>query len=175
MSRKTPLAGVRVATALVCLAALAACGARQPPPAPTTAPLDLQIEALEGGQIELRRYRGRPVVLHFFTTWSLGAQADVDQLTAAKERHGDEVVIVGVAMDQDGYRLVAPWRRASRVPYLVGLASPELVAGRTPLGRIAEVPTTVVLGPEGTIRRRIDRPLAAGELSALLRELVPAR
>lgn len=133
----------------------------------------LQVEALDGGVIDLGRYRGQPVVLHFFTTYSLAAQNDVPQLIAAHERHGDELTIIGVALDLDGYRLVSPWRTASGVTYLVALGSTDLMEGRSSLGRIVQVPTTVIVDRDSSLLERIDGALRPGQLAELLEPLVP--
>jgi hypothetical protein len=132
------------------------------------APLGLVLPAADGGEIELAAYRGQVVVLHVFTTWSLAATADVPQIAEADAQAG--VRAVGIALDPEGYAVVAPWRRALGVGYLVALADDELRAGRTALGRVAEVPVTIVLDRWGQLVRRIDRQLADGELAAVLAE-----
>ncbi|HTM21617.1 MAG TPA: TlpA disulfide reductase family protein [Kofleriaceae bacterium] len=158
--------GLRWATAaaLMVAAATAGCGggaaARRPAPA-------LVLPALDGGDIDLRRYRGRVVVLHFFATWAMDAETDIDQLTAARAGHGDELVVIGVAFDPDGHRVVAPWRSARKVSYLVALASDDLRGGHTGFGGIG-VPTTVVIDREGMVVARVDGPLPAGRLDRLL-------
>jgi len=134
-------------------------------------PVSIRIEALDGGIIDLARYRGTLVVLHLFTTWSLAAQQDVSQLIAAHEAYTRDVVVIGIALDPDGYPLVAPWRRASDVPYLVGIGSQELITGGSELGRITEVPTTVLLDRGGRIAERIGRALGDRELARLLARL----
>jgi peroxiredoxin len=161
-------------TRLVALLALGlACGGA--PRKPPVRALALQIEAVDGGSIDVRAYRGRPVVIHLFTTWSLAAQRDVLQLVEGARQYGDLVEIIGIALDPDGYRLVAPWRTANKIPYLVGLGSAELIAGRSALGKVTEVPATFILDPDGAIAHRIARPLAPGELARLLDSMLPQR
>lgn len=135
------------------------------------APVSIRIEAVDGGIIDIARYRGKLVVLHLFTTWSLAAQKDVSQLIAAHTAYPDDVVVVGIALDPDGYPLVVPWRRASNVSYLVGIGSADLVTGGSALGPITEVPTTVILDRRGHIAERIGRALGDGELARLLARL----
>lgn len=159
--------------ALAVVLGSAACGGA--PGRHPAGPIALAIEAVDGGVIDLGRYRGKPVVLHLFTTWSLTAQGDVQELLAANQQYGERVTIVGIAMDQDGYRLVAPWRDANRISYLVGLASPDLAQGRTTLGHITEVPTTIILGPDGRVAHWLPRPLGRGELARLLGSMLPGR
>jgi hypothetical protein len=148
--------------AVAALGLLAACGGAQRTAAVPRAPVALSVPALDGGVIELTRYRGKPVVLHFFTTWDTGSQSDVDQLRAVSS---PEVVVIGIALDQDGRRLVAPWRSATEVTYLIGLGGSEL---QTSLAPIRSVPTTVVLDARGVPRHRFDRPLRPGELTKVL-------
>jgi len=68
-----------------------------------------------------------------------------------------------------------PWRKALGVRYLVALADDAFRDGRTAVGKIAEVPATIVLDPSGVIARRIDRQLAQGELAAVIAEVISSR
>ncbi len=144
---------------------LASCGGSTPPPR-RVAPA-LVLPAVDGGEVSLTSYRGRVVVLHFFTTWAMAAEADIDQLIEARERNGQQLVVIGVALDPDGHRLVAPWRQARRVRYLVALGTDDLRGGKTSLGGIG-VPTTVVIDRAGRIAARVDGPLPPGKLAELL-------
>lgn len=153
-----------IRAAVRALVMLAACGGTPRAAAVPSAPITLSVPALDGGTIELARYRGKPVVLHFFTTWDSGSQRDLDELRAAPP----ETVVIGIALDKDGRRLVAPWRAATGITYLVGLGGVEL---ETNLAPIDSVPTTVVLDTRGVLRHRFDRPLRPGELTRALADL----
>jgi len=153
------------AWAAVLALVLAACGGAVV--RPSGPPISLTLTALDGGDIDVAAYRGKVVVLHLFTTWSFDAQADLLALGQVASR-GDAVVI-GIALDLDGRRLVAPWRTASEVRYLVGLADDDLRAGRSALGRVDVVPTTVVLDRAGRVAARVERSLSDGELPDLIR------
>jgi peroxiredoxin len=156
------------AAALAAIAVAAGCGGpRAPAPVPARA-VSLSLPALDGGTISLQSYRGRPVVLHFFTSWDGGAQHDVAQLIELYRSRGDEIEIIGIALDPAGRTMVAPWRDALGVPYLVGLVTDDLRAGRTALGRITAVPTTILLDERGAEVARVVRELAPGELAQLL-------
>jgi hypothetical protein len=159
-----------VRRALVALALVAACGgasARGPAPlAPIGAPMLLTLPALDGGAIDVARHRGQVVVIHVFTTASLAAAADVDQLEAAAK--AGRAIVIGVALDLDGRPLVAPWRAGSGVTYLVALADDAVRAGKSPLGTTTAVPITIVLDRRGRPVARIERQLAPGELDAII-------
>ncbi|HTJ45854.1 MAG TPA: TlpA disulfide reductase family protein [Kofleriaceae bacterium] len=150
-------------------AALAACGGAShgvAPLAPLGEPIALALPALDGGELEVARYRGQVVVLHVFTTGSLAAAADVDQLEAAAT--AKRAIVIGIALDLDGRALVAPWRTGSGVTYLVALADPRVRDGTSPLGAVTAVPMTIVLDRRGRPVARIERQLAAGELDTVI-------
>lgn len=150
--------------AALALLLLPACAAAAPAPRAPTQPVSLVLPALDGGTINVARYRGRVVVLHFFATWDTVSNMDVDQLRA----DAGDAEVIGVALDVDGRVLVAPWRDAMGVRYLIGLATPAVRAGQTVLGRIDKVPTTIVLDRRGVEIARVERGLAPGELSKLI-------
>jgi hypothetical protein len=153
------------AVGLALALALPGCGGAQRP-APRAPPLTLALPALDGGELQLADLRGQVVVLHAFTTWSVAAQLDVEQLAAADDLA--DVTVVGVALDPDGRVLVAPWRTAGDVRYLLVLADDRVRAGHSPLGKLPEVPTTLVLDREGRLVARVERQLAPGELPRLI-------
>lgn len=156
--------------ALVLAAAGCGGGTSRPPTetpvSPDAPPIELTLPALDGGELRTASYRGKVVVLHVFTTWSLAAQAEVEALSAADE--ADDVVVVGIALDAEGHMLVAPWRNGAGVRYLVALADEPTRAGQSPLGPVPAVPITIVLDRKGRIAARADRQLAAGELGAMI-------
>jgi hypothetical protein len=129
-------------------------------------PLELTLPAVDGGDLVLASYRGKIVVLHVFTTWSLAAQAEVEALSAADA--AEDVVVIGIALDAEGRMLVAPWRSGAGVRYLVALADDATRAGQGPLGALPAVPITIVIDRAGRLAGRADRQLAAGELDAMI-------
>jgi hypothetical protein len=160
----------RLLIAILAIAGVVACS-----PAPTRArrPLGLSLPALDGGVVDLGSYRGRVIVVHCFTTWSMAAQLDIEQLVSVHTAYDENVIVIGVALDPNGYQLVSPWRKATRAPYLIALAGDVVRAGDSSLGRIAEVPTTLVIARDGTVAKRIIGPLRAGQLDSLIARLLP--
>jgi hypothetical protein len=170
MTRRSPK---RLLVLVVALALAVACGGgggtgRPAAPGATSGgpAIALTLPALDGGEISVASYRGKVVVLHVFTTWSLAAQAEVEALSAADA--AEDVVVVGIALDAEGRMLVAPWRSGAGVRYLVALADPATVAGQGPLGALPAVPITIVLDRAGRVAARADRQLAGGELDAMI-------
>lgn len=168
---RRPRAALGIAALCAILAVVPGCAARGR--GGRGAPVQLAVPSLAGDLIDVAALRGRVVVLHAFTTWSLAAQADVPQLARASA--DGRAVVIGLALDPEGRDFAEPWRRINAVPYAVGLASPEVVAGRSGLGRIGTVPTTFILDADGRVAHRIERQLGPGELARLLSSTAPGR
>jgi hypothetical protein len=148
------------------------CGSSQHGPSEVVrggAPITLVLPAADGGEVDFIRFRGRLVVVHVFATWSLSAQADVEQLDAVYA--GNQVAVVGLAVDPMPATVVPPWQRGSGAHYPIALADEPTRTGASPFGPIDKVPTTFVLDRAGAIVRRHVGPLAQGTLTGWLREL----
>lgn len=126
----------------------------------------MALPAVDGGEIDLATLRGQVVVIHVFTTWSLAAQAEVEQIRAADQRN--DVAVVGLALDPEGRLMVAPWRNANRVEYLLALGDDRVRSGDSPLGQLSTVPATIILDRAGRIRERATRQLTPTELTTLI-------
>jgi hypothetical protein len=159
---------IRTATLAVTFAAIVsgACRAAPRPRAASGSPLSVHWPALDGGEFAIDSLRGQIVVIHVFTTWSLAAGLEVEALTAADAE--PDVTVIGLALDPEGYPLVAPWRRASDVHYLIALSDAATRSGAGPLGRISSVPTTIVLDRSGRVAVRVEQQLTPEQLHAAI-------
>jgi peroxiredoxin len=136
--------------------------------------LRMKLAAVDGGEIDLARYRGRVVVLHLFDTDTAAASLDAEQLSSLAAKRPEKTQVIGICLDREGYSMAAAWRRALGVRYLIALGDDEVRAGRSPLGRLRIVPSTIVLDRAGVVAHRIEHPLRPGELDAVVAELLDA-
>jgi peroxiredoxin len=125
----------------------------------------MRLPAMDGGEIDLSRYRGRVVVLHLFDTDSTAAPSDAEELSALWKRDRERVTVIGICLDPEGYPMAAAWRRALNVRYLIALGNDDMRNGRSPIGKLHVVPTTLILDRGGNVAARIERPLQPGELA----------
>jgi peroxiredoxin len=169
--------GVQARCLMVLLAALG-CGGGKGAAGPKLVDGDwvtLTLPLLDGGELELATWRGEPVVVHFFTTSSLAAQVDFEELRAAR-RALPSLRLLGVGLDPAGYKLVAPFRDAAGIDWAVALPTEGVVAGRSPFGDVmGAVPSTFLLDRQGRIRWEHRGQLPRGSLERALRELEKRR
>jgi hypothetical protein len=151
------------ASALALALALAlSCGGA----APAGRPITLRLAGADGAPVSSEAWRGAVTVVHLFTTWSLAAQQDVLQLTAAAAA-GTRVV--GVSLDVEPALVVPPWRRGADVRYPLLWADDAVRSGEA-LGSVDEIPVTLVLDRAGRVHRRHVGPLPAGALAGWVRD-----
>jgi hypothetical protein len=158
--------------AVACLlGVVAACGGGARKQTFPRDPVQLVLPSIDGGEVDFRSLRGKPVVVHFFTTWSVAALSDVEELRKARDRVGGRLTIVGVGMDPDGTKLLLPWRDGARADWWIASATPDVLA-TTIFGAVTVTPTTVVLDATGRMVWRNEGQLPPGKLASVVQSLV---
>jgi len=132
--------------------AIALCGCAADASEATGPRLRITLPALDGGSIDFAELRGRPLVVHLFTTWAMPAADDAERLREL----GSRVQIVGVALDEGRANVVAAWRRAMEVEYRIALADDAVRSGRSMFGPTRQIPITLLYGADGRLLRRWD-------------------
>lgn len=134
---------------------------------------DFTLARLDGGEAALSEFRGRPVVINFWTTWCKECRDEVPDLDAVYRAYAGEVVILGVSM-REPESVVRPFVERYQATYPVLLDRDRRVAK---MYRVTGVPETWVVGPDGVLLRQIIGPVNARELERTLVELalVPER
>jgi hypothetical protein len=135
---------------------LAACADTGPPPmpkAPTDVPIELVLPTVQGPPVDLAALRGNVVLVDVMATWSVASQSEVhtfQRLLVAYRERG--LRIVSIAMDSQTPQLVSTWVETLGIIWPMALATPEVIEGRSPLGRIPEIPRTMILDRHGFVR-----------------------
>ncbi len=123
-----------------------------------------ELEALDGNMVEGASLEGRPVVVNFWATWCQPCMHEIPVLKDL-DREG-AVKIVGIALDEEGARKVAPFVERMGIAYTILLGDQETFQrfnGYT-------IPYTLVLDDSRTIvniyrgpitREELERDLAA--------------
>jgi thiol-disulfide isomerase/thioredoxin len=60
---------------------------------------DFSLRALDGRKVRLAEFRGKVVLINFWTTWCPACVSEMPELIALQKRHGDSLAIIGVSLD----------------------------------------------------------------------------
>jgi len=113
---------------------------------------DFTLKNQHGEKISLSDYRGKVVILNFWATWCPPCKAEVPGFVEMYNEHKDDgLVILGVSLDRDGWRSVAPFIRNHEVSYPVVIGNRDVAEA---YGNIQSIPTTFVLDKQGKIQRK---------------------
>lgn len=126
---------------------------------------DFQLPALDGRKVRLSNFRGKVVLLNFWTTWCAACVSEMPELIALQKRHQDRLAILGVSLDcvpdeDHDNQLPSPEeirRKVARTVKARGINYPILLDEKNTLGgrfNGGELPTTVIIDAEGRVRRR---------------------
>jgi cytochrome c-type biogenesis protein len=151
----------------------------------TGASADLQNEPavsftdLQGAKLPLDSLKGKVVLVNFWATWCDPCFAEVPTLITLQQKYGaGKFALLGVAMDDDGSRVVTPFVRARKfdvagqqmnMNYQIVLGNEEIT---TKFGGLFGYPTTFVITPDGKIDRRITGGLNLADMETEIERLM---
>lgn len=144
----------------LCLIVLAACG--EAPRGAVGAPVEYGAVNLAGDSVTLTQLRGHPVLLNIWATWCPPCRKELPDLQALHEEYAPRGLrVVGVSIDAAGADdLVEHFVEEYGITYEILRDPGERVASVFPS---QGVPTTVLIGADGTIVWRHLGPLEADD------------
>jgi peroxiredoxin len=109
---------------------------------------DFNLKDSEGNQFTLSNLKGQVVLVNFWATWCEGCQIEIPWFIEFERKYaGQGLVVVGVSMDEDGWKSVKPWIKEKKVNY-------PIVIGDETLGKqygLRGMPLTVLVDRNGKI------------------------
>ncbi len=119
---------------------------------------DFLLETLEGDDLRMSSFRGRPVVVNFWATWCTSCREEIPQLAAAYDRFSDDaLVIIGVDL-QESVAAVRRFADEFGMQFPVVIDKDGRVADRY---RLLGVPTTYFIDRDGLVRSVFTGPFLA--------------
>ena len=119
----------------------------QPSPASRLMAPDFVLPDASGSPVRLSDYRGKVVLLNFWATWCDPCQREIPWFIEFQRSYRDFIVL-GVALDDDGWRSVQPFAAKMQMNYRLLIGSAELARL---YGGLHAVPTTFVIDRSGRI------------------------
>lgn len=124
-----------------------------------------------GKTVSLKDYRGKVVLLDFWATWCHGCKLEIPWFVELSHKYHDkDVAVIGVSLDDDGWKVVTPFIKATQIPYQIVLGNDNVAKAYG----IANMPDTFLIDRQGHIAAvyngLVDKHNVDGNLRALLAE-----
>ncbi|MDY0001732.1 MAG: TlpA disulfide reductase family protein [Polyangia bacterium] len=133
--------------------------------------VDVTFTALSGEPLRLSSFRGKPLVMMFFTTWCVPCQVQGSRFKPLRAAIGaHRVTFLAVSVDTER-NLVPTFLEAAGFDFPAAYADPEMVR-QSPIGPTRDVPRTVVLDREGRLVADLQGPVEPKALLILLKALL---
>jgi cytochrome c biogenesis protein CcmG/thiol:disulfide interchange protein DsbE len=125
----------------------------------------------EGSLITLSGYRGKVVLLDFWATWCGGCKVEIPWYEEFADRYGKNgLAVVGVSMDDEGWKVVKPFVEQKQIRYQIVLGD-DSTAKRY---GVSAMPVTLLIDRSGNVAAThigvVDKRLFENEIRLLLEE-----
>jgi peroxiredoxin len=109
---------------------------------------DFNLKDASGKDVKLADLKGKVVLVNFWATWCEGCQVEIPWFVEFQKQYASKgLVVVGISMDDDGWKSVKPWIQEKKVNY-------PIVIGNEGLGKeygLEGMPLTALVDREGRI------------------------
>ena len=132
---------------------------------------DFTLEDASGARIKLYKFKGEVVLLNFWATWCHGCQTEIPWFIEYEDKYRENgLAIIGVSIDDDGWKVVAPFVAEKKMNYTVVLSNEKVAK----LYAVDAPPVTLLIDREGRIAASysdvVDRAACEKKIQSLLRE-----
>jgi thiol-disulfide isomerase/thioredoxin len=120
-----------------------------------TAPLNFTLKDMNGVDVKLASFKGKPIIVNFWATWCGPCRAEIPSLVELQTQYGAEgkdVVILGISVD-DPIEKLKPYATQMKMnyPVLVGNGRDDV---QDAFGPLWGIPVTVFIDREGRIAKK---------------------
>jgi peroxiredoxin len=129
----------------------------------------LSLAADPAAPLHLSKYKGKVVLLNFWATWCHGCKEELPWIVDYQTKYKRQgLAVIGISMDEDGWKTVRPFLKTHKLNYPVILGS-EALAQQYALDNM---PMTILIGRDGKVAAThvgvVDREGCDREIRSLL-------
>ncbi|MGP4081730.1 peroxiredoxin family protein [Pseudalkalibacillus sp. R45] len=130
---------------------------------------DFTLQNLDGEEVSLSDYRGKTVILNFWTTWCTYCKKEIPELINFHHLHENEEVVilaVNLSSEEENVEQVTMFAKEFEIPFQVPLDTEGMVGQAY---QIIVIPTTFIIDPDGLVKNKIMGPMNLDELEQQLK------
>jgi cytochrome c biogenesis protein CcmG/thiol:disulfide interchange protein DsbE len=110
---------------------------------------EFALQDANGQTVKLSDFKGKVVLLDFWATWCGPCKIEIPWFIEFQRKYKDQgFTVIGVSLDEDGWKAVKPFIEQSKMNYPVLIGSDELASK---FGGVDVLPTTFVIDKQGQI------------------------
>jgi peroxiredoxin len=110
---------------------------------------DFALTDVDGRVVRLSDLKGKVVLLNFWATWCAPCRIEIPWFTEFQRTYrGKGLVVVGVSLDDDGWKSVKPFVVDTKINYPVVIGNEEVDKA---FGGVSSLPETLIIDREGRI------------------------
>lgn len=132
------------------------------------APVEFELEQLDGGTLAIADLRGQWVLLNYWATWCAPCRKEIPDLSELHVR-ADNISVVGIAYEETEPEVFREFLAEFSPTYpnlLVDVYNPP-----QPFGAPMALPTSILLDPEGIPVKTFVGPITGAEIETFIAEL----
>ena len=133
---------------------------------------NFSLKDANGNAVSLADLKGKVVLVNFWATWCGPCEVEIPWFVEFEQKYKDQgFAVLGVSMDDDGWKSVRPYVASHKINYRVVIGS-EVVSQQ--FGDIESLPTSFVLDRQGRIATNhvglVDKSEYQNEIVKLLQD-----
>jgi peroxiredoxin len=102
-----------------------------------------------GAKVVLANYKGKVVLLNFWATWCGPCKVEIPWFVEFNKTYKDRgLAVVGVSLDDDGWKSVKPYLAEKKIDYTVVVGNDAVSKS---YGDVDSLPTTFIIDQDGRI------------------------
>ncbi len=156
--------------------ALAITGCKHKTSANSSGPTQVVIKSLDDKDVTVAQYKGKVVLVNFWATWCEPCKIEIPELIQLQQKYEPKgFTILGVAMDDEGKSVVAPFVQTKRYDIGGGQQMPmnyPILLGNDDVankfGGLLGYPTTVLFNKDGKEVKRTTGAIGYEEYAKLI-------
>ncbi len=153
-------------------ACVAVFSPRGAPVAPVNGAMAPDFTAVDstGALVRLSDFKGRVTVLNFWASWCVPCKVETPWFVEFQRKYGnDGLVVIGVSLDDDGWKSVRPFIGEMGVNYRMVLSSEEI---SRLYGGLEALPVTVIIDRSGRIAATHEGLIGHDDFEAEIRAML---